>query len=251
MVFDAIDDIKRLYNVDTDRVLLTGFSDGASGSYYLSMTSPTTFCQFWPFNGFAAVATMTGGKVFLESMKNRPMFACNTTEDSLYPPNYYNPFVKAMKEARVPLTFHEFENIGHNFAYIDKIAEETRQHFAKTKRDPWANELTWVSAESGKFSRMDWIEILETGAAENSCEFENRTVSISSGVKLGINIDQNFTGKGVRVASVEAGSNAANIGMQAGDVILEMQGSKIFPVSTTSGRYSLNSKAAEKLSSLQ
>ena len=227
MVFDAIDDMKRTYNVDTDRVMVTGFSDGASGSYYLSMTNPTKFCQFWPFNGFAAVATMTGTKVYLESMKNRPMFACNTTEDSLYPPNYYNPFVKAMKDVGVALTFHEFENIGHNFAYIDKIAKETRKLFAKTERDPWANELTWVCADTSHFNRIDWIEILETGQAENSREFENRTVKITSGVKLGVNIDQNYVGEGVRVGKVEPGSTAANIGMQDGDVIIEMQGEKV------------------------
>ena len=53
---DAIlDTVKRTYNVDENRVVLSGVSDGATGLYYVAMRDTTPFASFLPLNGFMMV----------------------------------------------------------------------------------------------------------------------------------------------------------------------------------------------------
>ncbi len=50
-----VDSLKRTYNVDENRVVLSGVSDGATGAYYIAMRDTTPFASFLPLNGFFMV----------------------------------------------------------------------------------------------------------------------------------------------------------------------------------------------------
>src|SRR5439155_14624656 len=47
-----LDLVKRAYNVDENRVVLSGVSDGGTGAYYTAMRETTLFASFLPLNGF-------------------------------------------------------------------------------------------------------------------------------------------------------------------------------------------------------
>ena len=50
-----LDAVKRTYNVDENRVVLSGVSDGGTGAYYMAMRDTTPFASFLPLNGFILV----------------------------------------------------------------------------------------------------------------------------------------------------------------------------------------------------
>src|SRR5262249_45020843 len=50
-----LDSLKRVYNVDENRVVLSGVSDGATANYYFAMRDTTPFAAFLPLNGALAV----------------------------------------------------------------------------------------------------------------------------------------------------------------------------------------------------
>ena len=50
-----VDALKRTYNIDENRVAVSGVSDGATGLYYLAMRETTAFASFLPLNGFIMV----------------------------------------------------------------------------------------------------------------------------------------------------------------------------------------------------
>ena len=50
-----LDLVKRTYNVDENRVVLSGVSDGGTGAYYIAMRDTTPFASFLPLNGFIMV----------------------------------------------------------------------------------------------------------------------------------------------------------------------------------------------------
>src|SRR5262249_18745131 len=53
MNIDAIiDTLKRTYNVDENRVVLSGVSDGGTGTYFIGMRDTTPFASYLPLNGF-------------------------------------------------------------------------------------------------------------------------------------------------------------------------------------------------------
>ena len=50
-----VDSLKRTYNIDENRVVVSGVSDGGTGAYYLAMRETTPFASFLPLNGFIMV----------------------------------------------------------------------------------------------------------------------------------------------------------------------------------------------------
>jgi hypothetical protein len=50
-----VDAVKRTYNVDENRVVLSGVSDGGTGAYYIGMRDTTPYASLTPLNGFIMV----------------------------------------------------------------------------------------------------------------------------------------------------------------------------------------------------
>src|SRR5947207_2056199 len=47
-----IDDTKKRYNVDENRIVLSGVSDGGTGAYFVAMRDTTPYASFLPLNGY-------------------------------------------------------------------------------------------------------------------------------------------------------------------------------------------------------
>src|SRR2546421_4781911 len=52
---NILDNVKRNYNVDENRVVISGVSDGGTGAYYIGMRDTTPYASFLPLNGFILV----------------------------------------------------------------------------------------------------------------------------------------------------------------------------------------------------
>ena len=50
-----VDALKRKYNVDENRVVVSGVSDGGTGAYYIAMRDTTPYASFLPLNGYIMV----------------------------------------------------------------------------------------------------------------------------------------------------------------------------------------------------
>ena len=55
-----VDELKRTYNIDENRVAVAGVSDGATGAYYISMRETTPYASFEVLNGFIMVLAKIG-----------------------------------------------------------------------------------------------------------------------------------------------------------------------------------------------
>src|SRR6267142_6958548 len=75
-----VDDLKRTYNIDENRVVVAGVSDGGTGAYYIAMRETTPYASFLPLNGFIMVLAneeIDQGQLFPDNLRNKPMFVIN------------------------------------------------------------------------------------------------------------------------------------------------------------------------------
>ena len=92
-----LDTLKRTYNVDENRVVISGVSDGGTGAYYIGMRDTTPYASFLPLNGFILVlanSEIDDGGIFPNNLRNKPVFVVNGGKDPLYPISEVEPFVK-------------------------------------------------------------------------------------------------------------------------------------------------------------
>src|SRR3954465_1448583 len=95
-----LDDIKRDYNVDENRVVLSGVSDGGTGAFYIAMRDTTPYASFLPLNGYVLVLRNPDleirNSLFLNNLRDKPFYIVNGGKDPLYPIGSVEPSITYM-----------------------------------------------------------------------------------------------------------------------------------------------------------
>jgi len=102
-----LDDLKKKYRVDNDRVYLTGLSMGGFGTWNFSSKYP---------NEFAAIAPICGGGNADEVWKLRhmPVWCFHGAKDDVVPPAASEKMVNALKKINPDVKFTLYPDANHN-----------------------------------------------------------------------------------------------------------------------------------------
>ncbi len=226
-IIEQLDYVKRNYNVDENKVFLTGFSDGSSGCYWVSLHRPTYFAGLIPLSGAIGVSKHGPYQCYPRNMLNRPLHATNGGQDGLYPSKGVKPTINILKKFGVDIDWTDYPDAGHDMSYFKVEKPRVVRFMKKTVRDPNRKHVVLETA-SLDVGRCDWVRIDEIKDVGNNEKFKDFNLWSSPGrVRVGVVIDQQFAGPGVRINQVQSGSVAAKMGIQSGDVITEIDGGKI------------------------
>jgi predicted esterase len=235
-ILEAIRFLSARFNLDRNRVFVSGFSDGASGVYCLGMRLTDVWAACIPWNGAIGVVTSPRAG-------NTPYYALNCRgtswrathggKDQLYPSAGQKPVIERLKQAGVDIEWKDFEDIGHEGG---KIIRGDREFvvgwIAHRRRDPMPKEIDWTLHDP-RYGQAFWIRVLEIAdrpgnpfEGEKSFVFPIGDAGPPRPV-LGVQLDQAFEGPGVRVEQVSEGSGAAEAGVKPGDVITSAGGAEV------------------------
>jgi len=159
---DAIvDALKRTYNIDENRVVLSGVSDGATGAYYIAMRLTTPFASFLPLNGFIMVLaddSIDDHRVFPSNLRNKPLFVVNGGKDRLYPIWAVEPYTKHLMSNGVQIEYHPQPEGEHNTRWWPEIKDPYEQFVSAHPRNPDPDKLSWQAADADH-NRAHWLVI--------------------------------------------------------------------------------------------
>jgi len=162
-----VDTLKRTYNIDENRVVVSGVSDGATGAYYLAMRETTPFASFLPLNGFimvlASVDIGAHDQLYPNNLRNKPFFVINGGRDRLYPTAAVEPYVLHLRRAGVSVDYHPQPLGEHNTAWWPDVKDAFERFAGEHPRDPSPARLTWETSNL-KHNRAHWLVIDKLGA---------------------------------------------------------------------------------------
>jgi poly(3-hydroxybutyrate) depolymerase len=214
-----LDIVKRSYNIDENRIVLSGVSDGGTATYYFSMRDTTPFAAFLPLNGAIPVLRNTlmriDGELFMNNMLDKPFFIVNGGKDPLYPTNLVEPFINQMKQGGVEVTYLPQPDAVHNTAWWPAVKETYEAFVRQHPRKPLPDTLTWESDLRENTGRAHWlvIDALAPTQKDSAPLADVNEIIGPSEPDFGIRTS------GARVLTVAAGSNADSFGLLPGDVI--------------------------------
>jgi len=215
-VLRILAEARRKYNIDENRVFATGFSDGGSGTFYLALTAPTLLAGAIPLNGHIAVAQAGGLQVHLRNLVNVPIYAINTENDQLYPPESVKPVIDALKELGANVTWREVAEYGHDPGYLPAEHAAIATWMWDRRRDPQPPRVLWEGTVPG---RVRWLSVTAIGDRSGNLLPDLNPMLPPDHVRIGVSVDPAFEGPGVRVDVVDRGP-ALRIGIQPGDIIV-------------------------------
>jgi hypothetical protein len=216
-----VDRVKRLYNVDENLVVLSGVSDGATGALYVAMRETTPFASVLPLNGYIMVLALhdiDDGLIFANNLRNKPLFAVNGGRDPLYPTRVVDPYIEHLKRGGVSIDYHPQPNAAHNTAWWPEVKDSYEAFVREHPRRPLPDTLTWEMGNSAAFGRAHWLVIDRLGAQKSDA----KAMPDLNDMPMPPSADFGARSVGMRINRVMDGSNAARIGLKAGDVLLRL-----------------------------
>ena len=161
-------ELKQIYNIDDNRVTLSGVSDGGTGAYFFAFKQSTEWAAFFPYIGHPGVLrnpqSGPGYKLYFENLMSRPLYIVNGENDPLYPVSSIEPFIKILQEANIGHVFRAIEDGGHNTNWLPDEQPMIEQFKLDNPRVPFPSELRWVADRSDRYNRNLWLRIEELTA---------------------------------------------------------------------------------------
>ncbi len=158
-----LDWVTRTYNVDENRVYMTGVSDGATGSYFYAMKLTTPFSAFLPLNGnmrvLAAPSTRANGQMYAGNLVNKPLFIVNGGRDPLYPLVAIAPHVEMIEAAGAKVEFRPQPEAGHDTSWWPSERSHFEAFVMAHPRQPHPESLSWESERTDRYNRAHWLVI--------------------------------------------------------------------------------------------
>lgn len=155
--------LKQSYNVDDNRVYMSGVSDGGTGVYFFAFKQPTEWAAFMPYIGHPGVLrnSQSGGghALYFENLMNNALFIVNGENDPLYPASSLVPFIDILKEAKINHEFTIIPEGGHNTNWMPDELPRINAFKAANVRDPLPDSLIWVADSDERYNRNAWIRV--------------------------------------------------------------------------------------------
>ncbi len=227
-VLHMVRDAKRRLNIDDDKVVLSGISDGGSGSFGFAYRHPDVFAGYYSMIGHPLVAMADGTPVWFENLHQADIYSFNGGKDTLYPAAKVKELFEQMKKARLHFFVNEYEDLGHE---VQPVIKDDMEYYFKhiwprLKRTPFSNLLDWTCASNDR-GHCRWVqvtEIMDLGKA--SANIPNYKIELPTPrVRLGVTLVQNSSPP--KVEAVQPESLAERMGIKAGDEIVKLDDNEI------------------------
>jgi hypothetical protein len=220
---DAILDlVKRAYNVDENRIVLSGISDGGTGTYYAAMRNTTPFASFLPFIGFIGVlrneTLQSDGDLFPNNLLNKPMFVVNGGRDPQYPTSMVDPFIDHLKKGGASIDYHPQPNAAHDTSWWPELKDAIEAFVTAHPRQPFPDTLTWETDALHVPARAHWL-VIDRLAPRHA---DQAPLPDVNRMPHRAELDFGIRGVGTRINRVVKGSNAEQIGLKSGDVVVSL-----------------------------
>jgi hypothetical protein len=163
-----LEDVKREYNVDENRVVVSGVSDGGTGAYYVAMRDTTPYASFLPLNGYVLVLRspelQLTTSLYLNNLRNKPLYVVNGGKDPLYPMETVEPSLVHLNAGGVPMVYRPQPEAGHDTSWWPAVKDDFETFVRTHPRVPLPDKLTWEVSETRTWNRAHWLIVDKLGA---------------------------------------------------------------------------------------
>ena len=153
-VYDVLDDVKKRFSIDEDRVYLTGLSMGGGGALWLALTRP----DVWAAVAAICPSGPPGTEEFAANALHLPIHLFHGALDPLVPVQGIRQWNALLEQSGAQIEYTEYARARHNswdFAYKD---EAIFDWFSRFHRNRYPERVRFVS-ESYKYSSAYWVQL--------------------------------------------------------------------------------------------
>ena len=153
---NMVTETKKRFNIDDNKVFLSGFSDGGKTVYNVSSLAQTPFACFYPINGSFP------SPPYFTNFLNRPVFSFVATKDEVTDYKSIKTKAEYANKLGAAWTYWELPNKPHFYIpYANAVLPILFMHMALTSRHPLLTKLSYDRGfnDDKNFTGVDWLQI--------------------------------------------------------------------------------------------
>jgi hypothetical protein len=108
---------------------------------------------------------LAAGDVFLNNLRNKPLFIVNGGRDPLYPVDAVEPSIVHMDRGGVAIVYRPQAEAGHDTSWWPTLRDEFETFVRIHPRAPLPDKMTWETSDTRTWNRAHWLTIDSLGTA--------------------------------------------------------------------------------------
>jgi membrane-associated protease RseP (regulator of RpoE activity) len=155
---------------------------------------------------------------------NKPFFIVNGGRDPLYPAHITQLYARHLESLGAEVVFRTHAESGHSVSWWPQEQAEFEAFVHDHPREPLPDRLSWETERTDRHNRAHWLIIDRLGDVDGQSHLPDTNVlrrgrEYDFGLRINSGVD-----RGRRVQEVVTGSGASEMGLQAGDRFIEING---------------------------
>lgn len=155
-VYAVLDDVKKRFKIDEDRVYLTGLSMGGGGTLWIGLTRPDIWAALAP----VCPAPPAGTSDLLGNAQHLPVHFFHGDADPVVPIAGTRQMVDKMQQLGIQVQSEEYEGVKHDSWVNAYEGGQIFKWFAQYKRNPHPDKVHF-STHTLKHNKAYWVELLQ------------------------------------------------------------------------------------------
>lgn len=210
------------FNIDENRVFVTGASEGGSGCFLLAQAAPTPFAGLLPLGGSPAELETRASGHFPGNYNNSRLFAINGQGDRFTPSPDLNVYRETLLKNAPASQWRIVDNLGEAPEPPAAVRAEMAAFMKTAVRDPLPGRIDWECGPNLEWPEAFWLRVLRLNPKAGRGELPAPAAPVLS-PRFGINVEP-VDGGGLRIRNVVEGGAADAAGLHRDDILLDIDG---------------------------
>ena len=220
--------LKAHYNVDENRVFLSGFSDGGTGALWMGFHDATAWAGFIDIYGHPTIAGYGPYQTYPRNLLNRPIRASNGSRDEVYPAAEIELYIDQLLELGIDIDW-VIHPTDHDIQAVSIERPAVVSFIGRVKREPNPMHVIWETSDVA-VGRCNWVRIDEIADVGNNLDFKDANVwPLEDQIRFGAAFVYQNPDVGFLIMGVEPWTIAHFAGVKTGDKIVRIDE---YPVET-------------------
>lgn len=154
---DIIISLKRVLNIDDNKVFAFGHSDGADGAVGMGVYEPDQFAGIIAYNSMLNL--IFAKDYYIRNISNRPLYDVHSDLDDLRPIQQNRAIMQELTKIDSDIIYKEYIGYQHYDKHLNKDIPYTIQFMNANSRNPFKAHISWETSSAVKYNKCDWIKI--------------------------------------------------------------------------------------------
>lgn len=226
MVLGEIQQVQKELNINADKIILTGFAEGATGVLYISMTHADVFGGFVAINGSLKEADKMGElDLFPANMNQKPFLIYNSAKDIHYSYLQHQDGAEYLKTFNANISFKEDYNKNEK-NYLDPKQNEIIE-FINTLANKKSDAFEFETSKEGDTFSFIQINKIDANLPALAWHPTYKLRLLDDRVNLDMKYTYNTENRTITITGMKKNGVAHSIGLQVEDIITKFENDSI------------------------